>query len=133
VGPAGFSWGLAFGGLAVDVVPGGVVVALLGDTRDVEDAVDATVAAEVEAVPGRWPVALTGGQGHGAGAAPAGELGLAGEAERVTDLDQQRRGGDRADPSLVTKRGAVGVEQLVDPTFERSDLAAGSPVLVDER
>ena len=78
-------------------------------------------------------VALTGGQGDGAGAAPAGELRFASEPERVFDLDDQGGGGDRADPGLVTQGGAVGVEQLVDPAFERADLAAGSPVLVDER
>lgn len=125
VGAAGFSGCLAFGGLAGDVGAGEFVVALLGDAGDVEHAVDATVAPEVEPVPDRWPVALTGGQGHSAGAAPAGELGLAGEAERVADLDQQRGRGDRADPGVVTKRGAMGVEQLVDAVFESADLSAG--------
>jgi hypothetical protein len=48
--------GLSFGGLAVDVGAGSVVIASLGDTADVEDAVDAPVAAEVEMVADRWAV-----------------------------------------------------------------------------
>jgi hypothetical protein len=56
---AGLSGGLAFGGLAGEVDAGRLVVALLGDTGDVEHAVDATVASEVEAVPGGRAVAFT--------------------------------------------------------------------------
>ena len=50
VGSSGFASGLAFGGFSGEV--GGVVglAALLGDRRDVEDAVDAAVASEVEPV-----------------------------------------------------------------------------------
>lgn len=48
--PSGFSFGLAFADLSVDVFPGWVVVSLLGDRGDVEDAVDASVAAEIEVV-----------------------------------------------------------------------------------
>src|SRR5215216_1417229 len=58
VGAAGFSACLAFGELAVDVDAGFGVVALLGDAGDVEHAVDASVAAEVEPMPDRTVGAL---------------------------------------------------------------------------
>jgi len=38
--PSGFSFGLASADLSVDVFPGWVVVSLLGDRGDIEDAVD---------------------------------------------------------------------------------------------
>ena len=66
-------------------------------------------------------------------AAPAGELRFAVEPGRVADLAQQRRSGDGADAGLVAQGGAVGVEQLVDETFEAADLAASCAVLADER
>jgi len=50
VGSAGFAGGLALGGLAVEVGARDFEVSLLGDTRDVEHAVDPAVPAEVEAV-----------------------------------------------------------------------------------
>jgi len=50
VGSSGFSFGFAFADLSVDVNAGLVLVSLLGDRGDVEDAVDASIAAEIEAV-----------------------------------------------------------------------------------
>ena len=50
VGSSGFASGLAFGGFAGEVGSGFGLAALLGDRRDVEDAVDASVASEVEPV-----------------------------------------------------------------------------------
>ena len=124
--------GLSFGGLAVDVGAGSVVIALLGDTADVEDAVDAPVAAEVEMVADRWAVGCARGDGAVAGAAPSSELGLAGEPERVADLDEKRRGGDRPDPGFVTQGGSVSVDELVDVMCELADRAASGSVLVDK-
>ncbi len=65
---AGLSSGFAFAYLAVDEGSGFVDVAVLGDAGDVEDAVDSTVAAGVEAVPDRQAGAFAGGQRDGAGA-----------------------------------------------------------------
>ena len=48
VGSSGFASGLAFGGLAGEVGGGVGLAALLGDRGDVEHAVDAPVASEVE-------------------------------------------------------------------------------------
>ena len=50
MGSSRFAAGLAFGALAFDVGLGRLAVALLGDARDVEHAVDAPVTAEVEPV-----------------------------------------------------------------------------------
>ena len=50
VGSSGFASGLAFGGFAGEVGGRVALAALLGDRRDVEDAVDAPVASEVEPV-----------------------------------------------------------------------------------
>ena len=124
VGAAGFAAGLAFGEFAVDVVAGEVEVALLGDAGDVEHAVDSAVAAEVESVSDGLVAAFAGGDRDRAGAAPAGELGFAGEPERVTGLDEQGGGVDCADPALVTQCGAVFVEEPVEFAFELADLAA---------
>ena len=48
MGSSGFASGFAFGGLAVEVDPGVLAVALLGDAGDVEHTVDASVSSEVE-------------------------------------------------------------------------------------
>ena len=124
MGPARFASGLAFADLAFDVGRGRLMVALLGDAGDVEHAVDAPVAAEVEAVPDRRAVAFAGRQGDCAGAAPARELRLAIEACRVADFADQRRGGDWSDAGFVAQRGAVLVEQCVEFGFEAADLTS---------
>ena len=68
MGSASFAPGLAFAELAVDVDASVVEVAVLGDAGHVEHAVDPPVAAEVESMLDRSPVALPGGQRDGAGA-----------------------------------------------------------------
>ena len=120
MGAAGFASGLAFGDVAVDVVPCFVDVALLCDAGDVEHAVDPSVAAEVESVLDGGADAFSGGQRDGAGAAPAGELGLAGEAVGVTDFDNQGRRGDRSDAGFVAQCGAVLVEELIEVLVPQS-------------
>lgn len=50
VGPACFESDLALGGLASEEGAGVIEASLLGDADDVEDAVDPSVAAEVDAV-----------------------------------------------------------------------------------
>ena len=82
MGSTGFASGLAFAQFAVDELAGFVDVALLGDAGGVEHAVDPSVSTEVESMLDRLASALSGGQGDGAGAAPAGEFGLASEAVR---------------------------------------------------
>ena len=59
VGSSGFASGLAFGGLAGEVGGRFGLAALLGDRGDVEHAVDAPVASEVEAVLDRVACAFT--------------------------------------------------------------------------
>src|SRR5690606_2672622 len=129
---ARFASGLAFGEFAVDEGARFLPVALLSDAGDVEHAVDPAVAAEVESVLHRQSCPFAGGESDGAGAAPAGELRLSSEPERVTDLGQQGGGGDGADAGFVAQCGAVFVEELVDVGFEAADLTASCSVLVDE-
>lgn len=69
VGPSGLAAGLAAGPLALEVVLGRLVVSLLGDASDVQHAVHAPVAAQVEAVSNGLVVAVAGGDGDCAGAA----------------------------------------------------------------
>ena len=133
MGSSGFASGLAFGGFAGEVGGRFGLAALLGDRRDVEHAVDAPVASEVEPVLDGVAGAFARGQRDGAGAAPAGELGLAVEAAGVADLAQQGRCCDRADAWLVAQGGSVFVEQLVDEAFEAADLAARCAVLLSLR
>lgn len=124
MGVAGFASGLAFGGIAVEAGAGELEVALLGGAGDVEDAVDPPVAPEVEAMPDGQTIAFARGERDRTGV-PARELRLTREAERLTDLDEQRGGGDRPDPRFVAQGGAVGVEKVVEVAFELTDLAAG--------
>ena len=79
----------------------------------------------------RCGAAFTGGQGDGAGAAPASELGLAGEAERIADFDDEGRRGDGADAGLVAQGGAVLVEQTVQLALQPADLGERLAVVVD--
>ena len=60
MGAPGFSSGLALCGLAYQVRLRIRMVALLGDVDDVQDAVDAAVAARVEPVADGLPAALAG-------------------------------------------------------------------------
>ncbi len=59
MGSAGFAAGLAFAEFAFEVGPSVVVVAVLSDAGDVEHAVDSSVAAEIESMLDRSPVAFT--------------------------------------------------------------------------
>jgi hypothetical protein len=83
--------GFAFGEFAFEVDTSVGVEALLGDAGGVENPVDARVAAEVQPVAHQHAAAYTGSQCRRPGAAPSGELRLAGEPARVTDFDDQRR------------------------------------------
>ena len=91
-----------------------------------------TVAAEVESVSHRDSFAFAAGECDGSGAAPAGELRLGGEPERVADFDDQRGRGDGADAGLVAQRGAVLVEEPGQFALEPADLGERLTVLVDE-
>jgi hypothetical protein len=122
VGSSGFASGLAFGSLAFDVVTGGWMASLLGDADDVQDAIDAPVAAQVQTVPDRCCGAFAGGQRHGSCSAPAGEPGFGGEPVRVADFDEQGRRDDGADAGFVAQGGAVLVEELVEVTFQAANL-----------
>ena len=76
VGAAGTAGCLASCAALGEVGLGWLVHACLGDVDDVQDAVDFTVAGQVEAMSSGLAVALSGGHGHGCGAAPPGELGF---------------------------------------------------------
>ena len=128
-----FAPGFAFADFSVDVAAGFVDITLLGDAGNVEHAVDPAVAAEVESVLDRFAGAFTGGQRDGPGAAPACELGLAGEPVRITDFDHKCGRSDRSDAWLVAQCGAVLIEEVVDVSFELADLTACLAVTVDER
>lgn len=128
VDSAAFASDPALGGFSGEVGGAGLPAGL-DDRRDVQHRVDAPVASEVEPALGGVATAFAWGQGDGAGAAPAGELGLAVEPSGVAYLAEQHGGGDRADAGLVARCGAVLVEQIVDEPFEA---AARCAVLVDE-
>ena len=134
MGSAGFASGLALAELAVDVDAGVVEIAVLGDAGHVEHAVDPTVAAEVEAMLDREPVAFAGGRARSA-PVPHQRANLDSRANRNGSPTSaiKRRCCDRADAGFVTQCGAVFVEQRVDVAFELADLATRRPVLVDER
>ena len=65
---------------------------------------------QVEPVMGGRLVALARGHRHRRRPAPAGELGLGGEAGRVADLDQQVHRADRGDPVFLGERAAQPAE-----------------------
>jgi hypothetical protein len=88
VSAAGLPLGLVLGAFAVDVVASGWIAADLSDMHQMQDGVHLPVAGQVESVVGGCLVTLTRGHHHRRCPAPAGELGLGGEAGRVADLDQ---------------------------------------------
>jgi hypothetical protein len=130
---SGFASGLAFGELPIDEDAGLVDIAVLGNAGDEEHAVDPPVPAVVEAMPHRRGVAFSRRQRDRSGAAPARELRLASEPERITDLGEQRRSGDRSNAGFVKQGGAVLIEEPIEIAFELMDLAAGLAVVIDER
>jgi hypothetical protein len=115
VGSAGFTSSLALTELAVDVGAGVDGVAVLDDAGH-EHAVDAAVAAVVEPVTDQEPVALARREHNDTRAAPAGELGLAGEAERIrssstpSDVGPDRR--RRPARTLQSAPGSVGLSAM---------------------
>jgi hypothetical protein len=121
VGAAGFPLGLVLGALAVDVVAGRWMAADLGAVPQVQHRVHLPVAGQVESVVGRRLVALARGHCHRRCPAPAGELGLGGEAGGVADLDQQVHGADGGDAVLLGERGAEPAQQGQDLLVQLGD------------
>lgn len=105
-----FSAGFAFAAFAFEVLAGFGNVALLGDRRDIQDAVDAPVPSKVDSMPFRGTRTFPAGDCDCAGSAPASELRLGRESVRVADLAKQSRSRDRPDTWLVTQSGSVLVE-----------------------
>ena len=63
-------------------------------------------------------VALSGGHGHGCGAAPPGELGFGLEPGRVADFGEQRHGGDHADTDDLGEGAAQFAQECGDFSVE---------------
>jgi hypothetical protein len=82
MGSAGFLPRLALGALSSRVVLRGRQMAGLRDRHRVEDPVDLPVAEQIQPVPDRFTVALTGGDGDRGGPAPPSERALGLESRR---------------------------------------------------
>lgn len=95
MGSACFASGLALPELALDVDAGVGEVAVLDDAGDEQHAVDATVAAVVESVANRQPVAFAGRQCDRSGSAPRANL----------DSRANRNGSPEGDPFPVCQGG----------------------------
>ena len=74
----------------------------MSDRGYVEDAVDASVAAEIEPVVVGFLGSFARGEGDGADSAPASELRLGRESGRVADLAEKGCSGYRPYSGLVT-------------------------------
>lgn len=107
-GSASFSGRLSFGDLAPVVVLPGSDVSDLARRDDVEHAVEGSVTASVQSMPG--VVAAGGFQRCAAGV--AGEVMLGRKPVDVADMAEDFRSEDDAHPGQVGKRGSAGVDGI---------------------
>lgn len=124
VGSPSGSFGLVLCHSPGHVCLGFGVAAGLGDVDDVQHGVDSAVAAEVEAVVPRGPVALAGGHCDRRDAAPAGEPCFGLEPAGVADLGEKCHCGDDADPVDVGQRAAECLQERRDLRVQILDARA---------
>ena len=117
--PEGLHAGLALGFLALEVCLGRGVPASARDRDDVQRAVEASVAAAVQAV----ALVFARGRGDRCDAGHPREVRVGGEPLGAGGLPDQDRGGDRAAAELGEQLRPVGGDEGVQLALELAGLA----------